>query len=134
MNCIVQLEKVGVEFVMNINVGEDLSFDVICGKYDVVLIVIGVYKLCDFKVLGFEVLGIVCVLDYLIVLNCKNFGDDVLEYDLGELNVEGKNVVVIGGGDIVMDCVCIVICQGVILVKCLYCCDCVNMLGLQCEI
>lgn len=33
-----------------------------------------------------------------------------------------------------MDCVWIVICQGVESVKCFYCCDCVNMSGFQCEI
>ena len=39
-----QLEDGGVEFVLNCNVGEDLSFDAIRGKHEAVLIATGVYK------------------------------------------------------------------------------------------
>lgn len=73
----------------------------------------GVYKICDLDLDIVVVKGVVWVLDYLIVLNWVDLGDEILDYEDGELNVKGKCVVVIGGGDIVMDCVCIVICQGV---------------------
>lgn len=133
MNRIAQLEKAGVEFVMNTNVGEDLSFDAIRGKHDAVLIATGVYKSRDLKAPGSEASGIVRALDYLTASNRKNFGDDVPEYDSGELNAEGKNVVVIGGGDTAMDCVRTAIRQGATSVKCLYRRDRANMPGSQRE-
>ncbi len=133
MNRIAQLEKAGVEFVMNTNVGEDLSFDAIRGKHDAVLIATGVYKSRDLKAPGSEAAGIVRALDYLTASNRKNFGDDVPEYDSGELNAEGKNVVVIGGGDTAMDCVRTAIRQGATSVKCLYRRDRANMPGSQRE-
>jgi glutamate synthase (NADPH/NADH) small chain len=133
MNRIAQLEKAGVEFVMNTNVREDLSFDAIRGKHDAVLIATGVYKSRDLKAPGSEASGIVRALDYLTASNRKNFGDDVPEYDSGELNAEGKNVVVIGGGDTAMDCVRTAIRQGATSVKCLYRRDRANMPGSQRE-
>lgn len=42
-----QLEQAGVQFVLNCNVGEDLSFDAIRGQHDAVLIATGVYKQRD---------------------------------------------------------------------------------------
>ncbi|MGB5068149.1 MAG: NAD(P)-binding protein, partial [Albidovulum sp.] len=44
MQRIAQLEKGGVEFVMNCNVGEDVTFDAIRGSHDAVIIATGVYK------------------------------------------------------------------------------------------
>ncbi len=49
--------------------------------------------------------GIVPALDYLIASNRKGLGDAVPEFDSGALDADGKNVVVIGGGDTAMDCV-----------------------------
>jgi glutamate synthase (NADPH/NADH) small chain len=97
------------------------------------LIATGVYKSRDLKAPGSEAAGIVRALDYLTASNRKNFGDDVPEYDSGELNAEGKNVVVIGGGDTAMDCVRTAIRQGATSVKCLYRRDRANMPGSQRE-
>ena len=133
MNRIAQLEKAGVEFVMNTSVGEDLSFDAIRGKHDAILIATGVYKSRDLKAPGSDAAGIVRALDYLTASNRKNFGDEVPEYDSGELNAEGKSVVVIGGGDTAMDCVRTAIRQGARSVKCLYRRDRANMPGSQRE-
>ncbi len=133
MRRIAQLEEAGVEFVMNCNVGEDLTFDAIRGKHDAILISTGVYKTRDLVAPGSEASGIVRAIDYLTASNRKNFGDDVPEYDSGELNAEGKNVVVIGGGDTAMDCVRTAIRQGATSVKCLYRRDRANMPGSQRE-
>jgi len=122
MNRIKQLEDGGVQFVLNCTVGEDLSFDAIRGKHDAVVIATGVYK------------TIVRAIDYLTVSNRKSFGDEVPEYDSGELNAEGKRVVVIGGGDTAMDCVRTAIRQGAVSVKCLYRRDRANMPGSQREV
>ena len=73
-------------------------------------------------------------LDYLTASNRKSFGDTVAEFDSGELNADGKNVVVIGGGDTAMDCVRTAIRQGAKSVKCLYRRDKANMPGSQREV
>jgi glutamate synthase (NADPH/NADH) small chain len=129
MQRIEQLEKGGVTFVLNCRVGEDLSFDAIRGQHDAVLIATGVYKARDIAAPGVGAAGIVRALDYLTASNRKSFGDDVAEFDNGELNADGKRVVVIGGGDTAMDCVRTAIRQGATSVKCLYRRDRANMPG-----
>ncbi|MCF2906105.1 NAD(P)-dependent oxidoreductase [Octadecabacter sp. CECT 8868] len=133
MQRMAQLEDGGVEFVMNCNVGEDLSFDAIRGKHEAILIATGVYKTRALQAPNAEADGIVRAIDYLTASNRKSFGDDVEEFDNGELNAAGKKVVVIGGGDTAMDCVRTAIRQGAESVKCLYRRDKANMPGSQRE-
>ncbi len=128
-----QLVQSGVEFVLNCNVGEDITFDAIRGKHDAVLISTGVYKTRDLVAPGSEAAGIVRAIDYLTASNRRSFGDEVPEFESGELNAEGKNVIVIGGGDTAMDCVRTAIRQGATSVKCLYRRDRANMPGSQRE-
>jgi glutamate synthase (NADPH/NADH) small chain len=134
MRRIGQLEAQGVTFVMNCNVGEDLSFDAIRGTHDAVLIATGVYKSRELMGPGSCAGGIVRAIDYLTASNRKGVGDEVPEYDSGELNAEGKRVVVIGGGDTAMDCVRTAVRQGAVSVKCLYRRDRANMPGSQREV
>ncbi|KZY41862.1 dihydropyrimidine dehydrogenase [Roseovarius sp. HI0049] len=129
-----QLENGGVEFVMNCDVGKDISFEEIREKHDAVLIATGVYKSRDLQGPGSGAGGIVRAIDYLTASNRKSFGDDVPEYESGELNAEGKRVVVIGGGDTAMDCVRTAVRQGATSVKCLYRRDRHNMPGSQREV
>ncbi len=134
MQRIEQLEAGGVQFVLNCKVGEDLSFDAIRGQHDAVLIATGVYKSRDIEAPGVGAVGVVRALDYLTASNRKSFGDDVPEFDSGELDASGKRVVVIGGGDTAMDCVRTAIRQGATSVKCLYRRDKANMPGSQREV
>ena len=129
-----QLEKGGVEFKLNCNIGEDISFDDVRAKHDAVLIATGVYKSRDLGGPGAGLDGIVQAIDYLTASNRKSFGDNVPEFDSGELDAEGKNVVVIGGGDTAMDCVRTAVRQGAKSVKCLYRRDRANMPGSQREV
>ncbi len=133
MQRIEQLEIAGVTFVLNCRVGEDLSFDAIRGQHDAILIATGVYKARDIEAPGVGAKGVVRALDYLTASNRKSFGDDVPEFDSGELNADGKRVVVVGGGDTAMDCVRTAIRQGATSVKCLYRRDKANMPGSQRE-
>lgn len=133
MRRIDQLKKSGVEFVMNCNVGEDITFDALREKHDAVLIATGVYKSRDLQGPGAGSAGIVRALDYLTASNKVSFGDTVAEFESGELNAKGKKVVVIGGGDTAMDCVRTAIRQGATSVKCLYRRDRANMPGSQRE-
>ena len=134
MKRIDQLEAGGVTFKLNCDVGVDLGFDEIRSKHNAVLIATGVYKSRDLQVPGVGADGIVRAIDYLTVSNKKGFGDDIPEFDSGELDAEGKRVVVIGGGDTAMDCVRTAIRQGAESVKCLYRRDRANMPGSQREV
>ncbi len=134
MQRVKQLEDGGVQFVLNCNVGEDITFDAIRGKHDAVIIATGVYKSRDLGGPNAGATGIVRAIDYLTASNRKSFGDEVPEFDSGELNAEGKRVVVIGGGDTAMDCVRTAIRQGAQSVKCLYRRDRANMPGSQREV
>ncbi|MCP9482491.1 NAD(P)-dependent oxidoreductase [Shimia sp. CNT1-13L.2] len=127
------LEQGGVVFKQNCNVGEDISFADLRAAHDAVIIATGVYKSRDLGGPGAGAKGIVRAIDYLTCSNRLNFGDTVAEYESGELNAEGKKVVVIGGGDTAMDCVRTAIRQGAESVKCLYRRDRANMPGSQRE-
>jgi glutamate synthase (NADPH/NADH) small chain len=124
----------GVTFVMNCNIGEDISFDEIRAKHDAVIIATGVYKSRDLNMPGSGAKGIVKAIDFLTASNrVANFGDTVPEYEDGTFNAKGKKVVVIGGGDTAMDCVRTSVRQGAESVKCLYRRDRANMPGSQRE-
>jgi len=129
-----KLEESGVTFKLNCNVGEDITFADIRSAHDAVLIATGVYKSRDLPGPGAGAQGIVRAIDYLTASNRKSFGDAVPEFDSGELNAEGKRIVVIGGGDTAMDCVRTAIRQGATSVKCLYRRDKANMPGSQREV
>ena len=134
MQRIDQLADGGVEFVPNCDVGRDITFDAIRGKHDAVLVATGVYKSRELDAEGADLPGVVRAIDYLTASNRVGFGDEVPEFDSGELNAAGKRVVVIGGGDTAMDCVRTAVRQGARSVKCLYRRDRANMPGSQREV
>ena len=134
MQRIDQLEQSGVQFVLNCAVGRDMSFNAIRGQHDAVLIATGVYKSRDLMAPGVGAGGVVRAIDYLTASNRKSFGDEVAEFDSGELDARGKRVVVVGGGDTAMDCVRTAVRQGAVSVKCLYRRDRANMPGSQREV
>ena len=68
-------------------------------------------------------------MEFLTASNRKGLGDKVEVFDNGILNAEGKDVVVIGGGDTAMDCVRTSVRQKAKSVKCLYRRDKENMPG-----
>jgi len=123
------LAQAGVEFRLNANVGEDVSFADLRGRHDAILICTGVYKSRDLGGPGAGLGGIVRAIDYLTASNRLNFGDKVAEIASGELDAKGKKVVVIGGGDTAMDCLRTAVRQGATSVKCLYRRDRANMPG-----
>jgi glutamate synthase (NADPH/NADH) small chain len=131
---VAQLERAGVKFVLNCNIGVDLSFQAIRGQHDAVLIAAGVYKARELAGPGAGATGIVRALDYLTASNKVGFGDEVPDYDNGTLDAKGKRVVVVGGGDTAMDCVRTAIRQGATSVKCLYRRDRANMPGSKREV
>ncbi len=122
-----QLESEGIIFKLGVNIGQDISFADLKSKYDAVLIATGVYKARSLEMAGDETS--IKALDYLIASNKKSLGDEVEDYENGNLNAKGKDVVVIGGGDTAMDCVRTAVRQGANSVTCLYRRDRANMPG-----
>lgn len=122
-------EEAGIQFTLNCDIGKDITFQQIRDKHDSVLIATGVYKYRAIKAPGVGLAGVEEALDYLTASNKKSFGDTVEDFENGRFNAEGKNVVVIGGGDTAMDCVRTAIRQGAKSVKCLYRRDQENMPG-----
>jgi glutamate synthase (NADPH) small chain len=134
MRRIDRLAQGGVVFHANFEVGRDASLDELRAKHDSVLIATGVYKARDIKTPGIGLNNIHAALDFLTASNRKSFGDAVPAFDDGTLNAQGKNVVVIGGGDTAMDCVRTAVRQGAKSVKCLYRRDRDNMPGSKREV
>ncbi len=128
------LEEGGVQFHLNFEIGRDASLKDLREKHDAVMICVGVYAGRKLDVPGSDLENIFPAMYFLTASNRKSFGDKVEEFDDGTLNAEGKNVVVIGGGDTAMDCVRTSIRQGAKSVKCLYRRDRTNMPGSQNEV
>ena len=119
----------GVTFHMEFEVGRDASLDELKKRHDAVLIATGVYRPRELHAPGSGLGGIVPALEYLTASNRKGLGDAVPDFESGRLDANGKNVVVIGGGDTAMDCVRTAMRQGAKSVKCLYRRDRENMPG-----
>ena len=123
------LKESGIKFVQNFEVGKDETLDQLKKKHDAILIATGVYKAREIEIPGKELKNIFPAMDFLTASNKKGLGDEVELFDNGTLNAEGKNVVVIGGGDTAMDCVRTAVRQKAKSVKCLYRRDRENMPG-----
>ena len=123
------LKDSGIKFVQNFEVGKDKSLDQLRERHDAVLIATGVYKAREINIPGHNLQNIFPAMQFLTASNKKGLGDKVELFDDGTLNAEGKNVVVIGGGDTAMDCVRTAVRQKAKSVKCLYRRDRDNMPG-----
>ena len=123
------LKESGIKFVQNFEVGKDKSLYQLKKEHDSILISTGVYKAREIEVTGHNLRNIFPAMEFLTASNRKGLGDKVELFDNGTLNAEGKNIVVIGGGDTAMDCVRTAVRQKAKSVKCLYRRDRENMPG-----
>ena len=123
------LQDSGIKFVQNFEVGRDKSLAQLREKHDAILIATGVYKAREIEIPGHNLKNIFPAMQFLTASNKKGLGDKVELFDDGTLNAEGKDVVVIGGGDTAMDCVRTAVRQKAKSVKCLYRRDRSNMPG-----
>ncbi len=119
-----RLEEGGVTFELGVDVGADISFDKLREKHSAVLIATGVYKARDLECPGAGLEDVRPALNFLIDSNKRGLGDEIESE-----TAEGKDVVVIGGGDTAMDCVRTAVRQGAKSVTCLYRRDEANMPG-----
>ena len=123
------LEAGGIKFIQNFEVGKDITLEQLRKKHDAILIATGVYKAREIELPGSNLGNIFPAMEFLKASNKKGLGDEVQLFDNGTLNAEGKDIVVIGGGDTAMDCVRTSIRQNAKSVKCLYRRDKENMPG-----
>lgn len=97
------LAEEGIIFVTNTEIGKDISAEQIEQDFDAVVLCIGATVPRDLQAPGRELNGIHFAMDFLKT-NTKSLLDS--EHQDGKyINTEGKNVVVIGGGDTGTDCV-----------------------------
>ncbi len=123
------LKNGGIEFVQNFEVGKDATLEQLRKTHDAILIATGVYKPREINLPGDDLENIFPAMEFLTASNKKGLGDKVELFDRGILDAEGKDVVVIGGGDTAMDCVRTSVRQKAKSVKCLYRRDRENMPG-----
>ena len=123
------LKESGIKFIQNFEVGKNKTLEELKSEHDAILIATGVYKAREIEIPGSKLKNIFPAMDFLTASNRKGLGDKVELFDNGTLNAEGKDVVVIGGGDTAMDCVRTAVRQKAKSVKCLYRRDKANMPG-----
>ena len=128
------LKDGGIKFIQNFEVGKDATLDQLRKKHDAILIATGVYKPREVNLPGNDLNNIFPAMEFLTASNKKGLGDKVELFDNGVLSAEGKDVVVIGGGDTAMDCVRTSVRQKAKSVKCLYRRDKENMPGSSREV
>ncbi len=126
------LEGMGVEFVLNTRIGEDKPFQELVDEYDAVFLGLGTYKYVRGGFPGEDLEGVYEALPYLVSNANRELGieDDSVDY----VNLQGKHVVVLGGGDTGMDCNRTAIRQGAASVSCAYRRDEENMPGSRREV
>ena len=95
------LEAEGIRFVTGIEVGKDLSAEWLAKHNDAVVVAIGTPAARDLKIPGRELKGVHLALELLEGQNRFLTG----EIDALPISANGKDVLVIGGGDTGSDCV-----------------------------
>ena len=126
------MEGMGVQFHLGTEIGRDIEFDTLINDYDAVFLGMGTYKYVTGNLPGSDKDGVIESLPYLI----GNIGQVLKEPLEGfdYINLRGKRVVVLGGGDTAMDCVRTAIRQGAFSVTCAYRRDEDNMPGSRREV
>ena len=125
-------EAMGVEFRLNTNVGTDISMQDLLDQYDAVFLGMGTYTYMKGGFPGEDLDGVYDALPFLIsnVNHCRGYEKDASEF----ISMEGKKVVVLGGGDTAMDCNRTSIRQNAETVTCAYRRDEENMPGSKREV
>lgn len=96
-----QLSREGIAFKTNCNAGVDVPFDQIREDFDAVCLAVGALKPRDVPIPGRHLKGIYFAMDYLTMENRRQAGKPNKEF----IDANGKNVIVLGGGDTGADCV-----------------------------
>ena len=126
------LEGMGVEFFLGKEIGKDIQFKELYENYDAIFLGMGTYTSLEGGFKGEKLPNVFKALDYLISSTNRLLK---IEKDKEKfINLKGKNVIVLGGGDTAMDCNRTAVRQGAKSVKCLYRRDEKNMPGSKREV
>ncbi|WP_373941628.1 FAD-dependent oxidoreductase [Vibrio chagasii] len=123
--------EMGVEFRMNTEVGKDIQLQELVDDYDAVFLGVGTYKNMRAGLDNEDAPGVYDALPFLISNTYKVME---LENPTPFIDMQGKKVVVLGGGDTAMDCVRTSIRQNAADVVCAYRRDEANMPGSRREV
>ncbi len=96
------LEQEGVRFVCNTEVGKDFPIEKLQQDFDAIILATGATKPRDLPIEGRALKGVHFAMDFLTA-NTRDLLDG--EHPGKQISADGKNVVVIGGGDTGTDCV-----------------------------
>ena len=97
------LSDEGVEFITNVDVGKDITTKELQENFDAVIFATGATKARDLPAENRDAKGIYPAMDFL-TSNTKSLLDNG-QPDQSNLSADGKNVIVIGGGDTGTDCI-----------------------------
>ena len=125
-------EGMGIEFRLNTEIGKDVMIDDLLAEYDAVFMGMGTYTYMKGGFPGEDLPGVYDALDFLIANVNRNLGFEKSADDF--IDMKGKKVVVLGGGDTAMDCNRTSIRQGATAVTCAYRRDEANMPGSRKEV
>jgi len=97
-----QLKAEGVQFKLNTHIGRTIAFEDLKRDYHAVLLAIGAEAPRELNIPGRHLNGIHWAMDYLTQQNKRVSGDVIADAD--GIVANGKNVVIVGGGDTAADC------------------------------
>jgi glutamate synthase (NADPH/NADH) small chain len=95
-------EGMGVEFRLGVEVGKDITIDELLADYDAVFMGMGTYTYMKGGFPGEDLDGVHEALPFLVANANRNLGFEKDPADF--IDMKGKRVVVLGGGDTAMDC------------------------------
>jgi glutamate synthase (NADPH/NADH) small chain len=117
------LQRCGVTFRCGVKVGRDIPLSVLREQFDAVYLAIGAQEPKPLNIPGADLRGVFGALPFLIQKNLGAASDDTL------IEIGGKRVGVLGGGDTAMDCLRTAIRCGARETICVYRRDLENMPG-----
>ena len=125
--------QMGIEFRLNTEVGKDIALHQLLDEFDAIFIGVGTYTSMKAGLKNEDAPGVFDALPFLIANTKHEMGLPELP-DEPYINMKGKRVVVLGGGDTAMDCLRTSLRQGAAKVTCAYRRDEENMPGSKKEV